>query len=282
MHNRLSWAQAACSRILRPMVRLALAMGLKHSHLEDLLRDLLLDEARRIWHSKGVRMPNISQLAVTTGLNRKEVTLRVHQVHDHLPRTELSSAAKTFTLWLQLVIQDPSCRRLFIMDNGTAPSFEALAKQASRGDVHHRAVLDELIRLGMATEHQGQVELATDGYVPAADLQAMLAFVGDNVCDHLQAAVSNTLGESPRMLERAVYAEGLTQQDCEQIHQLTRQRWERLHHELVGEMSRAVHGADGAGGKRIRVGIYTYYEDTPAEVQTPETNNQSIPGAEKS
>src|SRR6185312_14231554 len=100
MHDRLFWAQSACSRVLRPLVRLALGLGLKHPHLEDLLRDLLLEEARRLWQSQGVPQPNISQLAVTTGLNRKDVTQRVRHTREILPHTEQSSVARTFTLWL--------------------------------------------------------------------------------------------------------------------------------------------------------------------------------------
>src|ERR1700741_2556114 len=77
MDNRLAWAQAACARVMRPVIRLALAMGLKHSHVDELLRDLLLDEAQRLWRAQGVKEPNISQLSITTGLNRKAVTAKV-------------------------------------------------------------------------------------------------------------------------------------------------------------------------------------------------------------
>jgi len=88
--------------------------------------------------------------------------------------------------------------------------------------------------------------------VPVEDLQSMLAFLGDNGRDHLLAAVSNTLGETPRMLERSVYARGLTLEDCEKIQLLARERWTALHHELADSKA------------RIRVGIYTYYEDDEA------------------
>src|SRR3954467_5560175 len=66
MQDRLSWAQSACARVMRPLVRLALGMGLKHPHMETMLRDLLLEEATRLWQRQGVQSPNISQLAVTT------------------------------------------------------------------------------------------------------------------------------------------------------------------------------------------------------------------------
>jgi hypothetical protein len=137
---------------------------------------------------------------------------------------------------------------------------------SSRGNLHHRAILDELVRLDMVTEHEGgRVELKAEGFIPVKDLRGMLAFLGDNARDHLQAAVSNTLGEKPPMLERAVYAKGMTMADCEAIHQLVRNRWGSLHHELAHEMRGAVdRGGETATG-RIRVGIYTYYEDTAAD-----------------
>jgi hypothetical protein len=265
MEHQLDWALAACARILRPVVRLALAMGVKHPHLEVLLRDLLLEEAKRSWRKQGVAKPNISQLSVTTGLNRKAVTAKVRETADALPHTEISAAAKTFTLWLQMVSENHAYQRLPITADGEdMPSFETVAKLGSRGNVHHRTILDELVRLNMVAEQNGCAELKVDGFVPEGDLQSMLAFLGDNGRDHLMAAVSNTLGEQPRMLERAVFARGLGLEDCENIHQLVRERWSALHHELAGEMTRAVDRAPSGAKGRIRVGIYTYYEDDAA------------------
>lgn len=274
MQDRLSWAQAACARVFRPLIRLAVAMGLKYPHLEEMLRSLLLAEAHRLWQVKGIANPNISQLAVTTGLNRKEVTARVRSPADPLPHTELSAAAKTFTLWFQLASQDPAHGRIPVVGSTGELSFEAVARRASRGDVHHRSVLDELVRLGMVMESDGQVELRADGFVPSGDLQATLAFLGDNVRDHLAAAVSNTLGEAPLLLERAVFADGLTLADCETIQTLARQRWVGLHREFVSVMTDAVEQAQGNGTKRIRVGIYVFHDDV---AETGEASAPAVP-----
>lgn len=260
---------------MRPLIRLALAMGLKHPHLEELLRDLLIDEARRTWQAKGVARPNISQLAVTTGLNRKEVTLRVRNEVDPLPHTELSSAAKTFTLWLQLANDDPGCRRLptTTVAGATGHSFESVARTASRGDVHHRAVLDELVRLGMVTEKDGWAELLAEGFVPSRDMQATLAFLGDNTRDHLNAAVANTLGADPLFLERSVFADGLSADECERIHQLVRKRWNTLHHDLVRQLTDAVQKGDDGKPQRMRIGIYAYYDDQDPHAPSPAGTN---------
>ena len=271
MENQLAWTLAACARVMRPVVRLALAMGVKHPHLEEVLRDLLLDEARRSWRAQGVKKPNISQLSVATGLNRKAVTSKVRDLAETLPHTEMSAAAKTLTLWLHMLADNPGNCRLPIVAEGDQASFERLARHASRGNMHHRAILAELARLNMIVQNGDQVELTADGFVPAKDLQSMLAFFGDNARDHLLAAVSNTLGDRAPMLERSVYAAGVTLKDCEQIEKFARQRWSALHQELTTEMTRAVDSAAENASGRIRVGIYAYYEDdatTPAEPRT--------------
>lgn len=251
---------------MRPLVRLALAMGVKYPHLDELLREQLLDEARRIWQAQGVKRPNVSQLSVTTGLNRKAITARVRATLDPLPHTELSAAAKVFTRWLQLVAEQPERVRLPVVarSDHPGPSFESVAREASRGNLHHRAVLDELVRLDLVSEQGAEAELRADGFVPASDLQSMLAFVGDNGRDHLLAAVGNTLGESPRMLERAVYARGLSLEDCERIHAGVRTRWAEMHQTLTREMMAAVDAAPDGARARIRVGIYTYFEEETA------------------
>jgi hypothetical protein len=242
-------------------------MGLKHPHMEELLRDLLLDEARRAWRAQGVSEPNISQLSVTTGINRKAITAKVRKLVDPLPDTDVSAAAKTFTRWLKIASDKPSYRRLPIVAAGRAHSFEKLARQGSRGNLHHRAILDELVRLHMAIEDGGYAELKADAFVPLADIQTMLAFLGDNARDHLLAAVSNILQERPPMLERSVYASGVELKDCEDIHHLVRQRWSNLHRELTKVMTRAVEAGDGTASGRIRVGIYAYYEDAREDLR---------------
>lgn len=268
MDSQVAWVLSACARILRPLVRLALAKGVKHRDLDELLRNLMLEEARQLWQERGVE-PNISQLSITTGLNRKIVTSKVRDTTDELPQTEASAAARTVTLWLQQIADDASARQLPVMADADVPSFEALARAASRGNVHHRTILDELLRLGMASLRDGRVELKAGGFVPVEDLQAMLAFFSDNMRDHVNAGVSNVLGVKPPMLERAVFASGLSLDDCMQIHELVRQRWAGLQDELSREMRKAVDDAPAGANGRIRVGVFTYIEELAGSAENP-------------
>jgi hypothetical protein len=229
-----------------------------------MLRDLMVAEARRAWLEKGTE-PNISQLSITTGLNRKAVTIKVREAPDTLSHSEASAEAKTLTAWLRMVAKNPELRSLPIAADGQEPSFEALAGRASHGNVHHRAILDELVRLNMAKENEGRAELVARGFVPSGDLKEMLSFWGDSARDHLQAGVSNILGANPPLLERSVFAGGISLEDCERIHQFSRERWNDLHHALAEEMTRAYEAADKSASGRIRVGIYACYEDAASE-----------------
>jgi hypothetical protein len=280
--GQIAWVLGACARVLRPLVRLALTFGVKHAHFEEVLREVLLDEARRAWLAKGTE-PNISQLSVTTGLNRKAVTSRVRETPVQLPHSEMSAEARTLTLWLEMFAEDPAHRSLpIVSEDASMPSFEAVARRASRGNVHHRAILGELVRLNMAIERDGMAELAVSGFVPANDLKSMLSFLGDNVRDHLLAGLSNILGGQPPLLERSVFATGISREDCERIHQLARERWGGLHHELTREMRLAYDAADERESGRIRVGIYTYYEDARQEAAAAASDPSTSPGREKS
>lgn len=262
MKEHSSLAIAACARVMRPLVRLAVAMGVKYGPLEALLRDLLIEEAQETWRNKGVPKPTVSQVAITTGLNRKKVTLLIRRDRDVLPSTEESAASRTFTLWKQRAAEDPAYLRLFTVAGRQGPSFEAVAQQASHGDMHHRTVLEELVRLGLAREADGQVELTAEGFVPLGDRRGMLAFLGDNNADHLMAAISNTLGQSTPFLERAVFADGMTRKACEDLQLLARQQWSAMHHALVDQMTLAVDEVTYKKTMRMRVGVYAYFEET--------------------
>ena len=279
--GQLGWVLGACERVLRPLVRLALAFGVKHAQIERVLRDVMLDEARRAWLHKGVE-PNVSQLSVTTGLNRKAITSRVREPTESLPQTEVSAEAKTLTLWLQMQVDDPVNRSLPITSaDSSEPSFEAVARLASRGDVHHRAILDELVRLNMATERDGMAQLSVEGFVPAGDLKGMLSFLGDNARDHLLASVSNTVGARAPLLERSVFAAGISLEECERIHRIARDRWAGLHDEMTREMRGAFDARDKGDSARIRVGVYAYFEDAVGELDSATSGSGVLPGSKK-
>jgi len=78
---------------------------------------------------------------VITGLNSKEVSPRVRlSVNDALPLIDASAATRVVTYWLQMSDKQPGLKTPPVM--GASPIFELYPRAVTRGDVHHRAVLD--------------------------------------------------------------------------------------------------------------------------------------------
>lgn len=181
MTERSSLAASAIDRVLRPVVRLALSCGLKYQDLDAIVRRLLISESsRRNRGASGVsdgtirsaakRKPriNVSQLSVATGLSHVDIKDRMAAEPTALPETEMSYAAKTLTLWIQHANDDPALRSVPVVGPDDTVSFATLARIATRGNVHHRAVLDELIRLKMAAQGGDRVFLLATAYAGSA------------------------------------------------------------------------------------------------------------------
>ena len=199
----------AVAAILRPLARLAIDRGMTYAALDDLLKRSLVEEARDTHaRSAGTDARLVSRISTTTGINRREVTRLTRG--DMAPVKEVRSrASDIFSHWRSdPQFQDADGVPLTLPRQGPHPSFESLARCITQ-DVHPRSVLDELVRLRLAThdESNDTVSLARDAFVPVGDSARMLGFLGANVGDHLAAAVDNVCSPSPRHLERAVFAE---------------------------------------------------------------------------
>ena len=61
----------------------------------------------------------------------------------------------------------------------------------------------------------------------------MLGFLGDNVGDHLRAAVTNVLGDGPMQFEQAIFADGLTPDSIDSVRPAVAAHWQALLTALV-------------------------------------------------
>ncbi|HSV51733.1 MAG TPA: DUF6502 family protein [Burkholderiaceae bacterium] len=260
MSTRTQTAAAAIARVLRPVVRLALAFGVKYQQLDAIVRDLLIDEAARGSSGERKARVNVSQLSITTGLSRVDIKERTGAARSELPATEMSYAAKTFTLWLQEASADAALRSIPVASTQHDITFENLARKATRGNVHHRAVLSELTRLKMVVREGDQVTLLASAFVPTNDEQTMLAFLADNTRDHLNAAVSNVTSGDALYLERVVFSQGLAERDCIAAMATMRAGWNRIHGQLVNHLTQAPDQVGAEQPFRVRLGVYAYYE----------------------
>lgn len=265
--------QDALRAVLAPLAQLAVAQGLPFAALEGALKQAVVQAAAAA-HPQVAPHRSVSRISTATGINRREVT-RLVQADNAAPRQPRSLASALFAHWLSdPAYLDAQGAPRSLPRLGAAPSFETLAQTVTR-DVHPRSLLDELLRLKLATldDATDTVALLRGGFVPRGDRQRMLGFLSDNVGDHLRAAVENLLADGSRHFEQAVFADGLSAESVRQLRTRIGPQWKSLLEALVPPLEQWVK-ADAAlpaeQKHRVRIGLFAF-DDLPADAAPPAT-----------
>ena len=255
---------AAAQALMGPLARLLVARGVPWAQAEESLKTAMVEAAREA-HPDGLPHRLVSRIATATGINRREVT-RLTRFDSAPAAPQRSAAANTFMRWrTHPAFLDAQGRPLALARQGDAPSFESLARGVTQ-DVHPRSLLDELLRLGLASHDvdADRVTLVLDAFVPSTDRARMLEFLAHNVGDHLSAAVANVLGPAPRHLERAVFADGLSPAAIEAAEAWVADAWRNMAAELVPFIETLIAGEanepESTRQQRFRAGLYAYTE----------------------
>ena len=268
VESRADLTLAAAIRVLGPLLPLLLREGVTFQRLVIALKQALLEEAPAVLLDSGIRV-NDSSVSTLTGVHRKDVREWRSAGRPRPQARTFNAVMNAFTRWsTDPDYCDAGGRPRVLERKGGAGSFEALAASVSN-DVRPRAVLQELLRLGIAELVAGtegvaedRVRLRVDAFVPPEGTPEMLQLLSDNVSDHLAAAVQNVLGATPPMLEQSIYADNLRPQSVERMQALARKTWQAAFPEIVRKATALREDDAGQLGadQRIRIGMYFHYE----------------------
>jgi hypothetical protein len=274
----------ALGAVLRPLARLAVARGVPFGTVEDELRRAFVLAAREAQREPSASRI-VSRISTATGINRRQVTqLLEREAQAEAPVRQRSLATEVFAHWTTArAFRDRRGAPRVLPRQGPSPSFEALAHSVTR-DVHPRSLLDELVRLGMA-EHDAEhdtVALRRDTFVPSGDMVRLLGFLGDNVGDHLRAAVDNVLSDEARHFEQALFAHELSAAAVEAARAALREQWQALIDKMVPMLEDLIE-KDTAEGRareqRLRVGLFSYNEPHPPQASPDADASRRSPRA---
>jgi hypothetical protein len=272
----------AVATMLEPLAALLLMHELRFAQAEELLKAAFIRASARAYAAQG-KVPSVSTLSVSTGMRRREVKRLVDAAATSRGSTgtaarRISPAAQARLRWttdprfldaqgrpLRLPRHAPSGAPSGAASGASAGevSFADLAATVSR-DTHPRALLDELLRIGAVEEAGDHVVLRHRFQAPARDRVAKLDVGSANVSDHLWAMLVNLIDGSAPLMERAVFAEGLSQASARRAVELSRGVWSAALPRLREQLQELVDqdsGADGEGpvdGWRMRIGMYSW------------------------
>jgi Family of unknown function (DUF6502) len=271
-----SIVRMALERLLAPVSRLALSFGLKYQELDEILRGLLVREAEQAMRARPDGRLNTSQMSVMTGLQRKEIN-RLQALaargyaEDGMSGASRSLASQVLLRWVEELDTHPERVLLPVLpaipSRANSLSFAQLAASVVT-DVHHRATLDELIRLGLVREEDGMVQLLSDAFVPRHAPADRLVLMAQNAAAHLNTGVDNLDGSNAPRLEQAIWGEGISLADCARLDGVARKAWLDAHRTLFREISDTPEVPAGEVRHRVRIGMYVHCEPITSEGET--------------
>ena len=265
---------SAVFKLLRPLVRLLLRNGVPYGVFTDIAKRAYVDIALREFEVPG-KKPTISRAATITGLSRKEVK-RVTEIKDEEDRdlvARYNRAARVVYGWVHDgTYADQVGQAAVLPFEGESASFSSLVKAYS-GDVPPRAILDELVQVGVVerTNDDG-IRLLARAYIPAAGEAEKLALLGRDVAGLIATMDKNIhrVGDKP-FFQRKVFYDALTEESLPELQTLLADKGQNLLEFFDQWM--AAHDRDvnsnlqGTGRRAAGVGIYYFEEEVPEEKQ---------------
>ena len=249
----------AVLRVMVPLARWLVRSGIGYTEFVSALKPLFLEEARSESRRNGGKTSD-SALSLLSGLHRKDIRKIALDAQSAGPiaqgpiSSKASLPSQVVTRWLARGLESSLP---LTGDN----SFESLARSVSV-DVHPRAIQDELLRLGVATVHDGRIELHRRAFIADPVAQESQLLLADGAADHLAAGVHNlTSGESRQCLEQAVFADGLSEKSVRELEQLATRLWqESLARMVEAAVPMCEHDEPRGGDQRLRLGMYCFTE----------------------
>lgn len=276
MGTKHSLVQAGVLRVMRPLVGLLLRHGVTYTAFAAALKSVFVEAAQRELDRTGMARTD-SAITLLCGVHRRDVReLRQAESAPLARRTRAQPTAPS-SLAGEVVGRWMSDRR-FLQRAGRPRalprvgevSFDALVASVSQ-DVRPRAMLDELLRLGVVSETDAGIALVESGFVPRQGFAEMSGLLADNLGDHAAAAVANLQQES-NFLEQAVYVDQITAESALQLEQVAKKAWAQAFRTVMTEAQQrfdadALQAPAAQRQHRARLGVYFFSE--PAKDPAP-------------
>lgn len=255
----------AVRRLLRPLVRILLRHGVSFKEFAEWAKQVYVEVADRDFPLPG-RKQTHARISVLTGLTRKDV----QRIRELVPDADADAlrqyhrAARVVGGWVRdHRFADARGAPAILPVEGDERSFAALVRAYS-GDMPHRAVLDELVRVGAAVREGDAVRLVADAYVPQRGDPQKLLILGTDV-EALVETIDHNLEAEPceARFQRKVAYNNLPVEALPRLRTLGAARAQALLEELdrwLADHDRDTNpDVEGTGRKRAGVGIY-YFE----------------------
>lgn len=259
--------------MLRPLIRICLRHEVTNAEFTELVRLTYVEVAYQRYNIPGIDM-TLSRAAVLTGLSRKEVgRLKDSLEHsDAVVKQSPNRAQRVVHGWLndEEYADDAGLPRTLLIkqkkDGVEHGSFVSLVKRYS-GDVTYGAILDELNRVGVTEQPDGNtVALVNYAYLPNQDDMEQVRVVATVATDLYDTALHNLDAEADKKrFQREVVYSHIDASLVDELHATAAAKGQELLESLSGSLASAKKKSDIMRSENLkRVGLGIYYFERPS------------------
>ena len=253
--------------LIKPLIALLVRHGVAYPAFAAALKTVFLAVAADELRARGSALTD-SALSVLSGVHRRDVR-ELMRPDPAAPTAALDAEKQPMSLAMQVVarwLSEPDYvdaeGKANALARSTLPGgFDALVVSIS-SDVRPRAVLDELLRLGVAQESEAGVQLLAAGFSPRHGFVEMAQLMQSNLHDHLAAASDNIEGRS-NSLEQAIFIDQITEESVQRLHAVSAKAWRQAFKTVMQEATTRFahdqrHASAEQRNQRARFGSYFY------------------------
>jgi hypothetical protein len=245
----------------------------------DIAKQTYVEVASTEFHIPGKKQ-SVSRIALLSGLTRKEVQrlLEAPAANDSEAGERYNRAARVVGGWVRdtdFCDTAGNPKVLALQDGGTEDraTFAELVRRFS-GDIPFRAVLDELLRVGVVEKlDDGDILLKTRAYIPESGDADKLNILGTDVSD-LVATIDHNIqhGAADPFFQRKVMYDNVPTEALEEFRRLSSAQAQAFLERLDKWLSQRDRDTnpETKGTGRMRTGIGIYYFEENMESQKPE------------
>src|SRR5216683_5904146 len=270
---------AALERVLRPLFRIVLRNNMSFKAFLDIAKHTYVEVAAAEFRIPGKKQ-STSRIALLSGLTRKEVQRLLDAPaandKDSEAGERYNRAARVVSGWVRdtdFSDADGNPKVLSLQDGPqNRASFAELVRRFS-GDIPFRAVLDELLRVGVVEKlTDSTIQLKTRAYIPEGGDTDKLNILGTDVSD-LVATIDHNLqhGAKDPFFQRKVMYDNIPVEALQEFRRLSGAQAQALLERLdkwLSQHDRDTHPpSTGSRRRRAETGVHHLEENTTSKAQ---------------
>lgn len=226
--NRSAIVSNAVSKVLRPLIRMLISLGINFKDFTENAKRIYLEESTRTLKEDDKEATS-SALSMVSGIHRKDTSLFLK--NPPVESFDLSLGASAAMVIVSEWITNPDyldqdkkpCPLIYSHSDVEEKTFTTLSTKVVK-DIRAKTVLEELLRLDLVQLKDEVVSLKQEAFVPQTDFNEKMIFFSKNISEHIQAAATNVQSEEPPHFERSAFHDGLNDEDIKRIDAFVREK----------------------------------------------------------